>query len=222
MFLLNRNRFFLKHLTTRCISKSYPSAIKTKQNKTDLTGTKDSNSIKRRQNITEEEIQKIINLDNIHIVTKKQTKLPERPPLVENFFIGTADRELFPYPQVIDIDDYNKLIEKLEPINSFFAEKSKTAKDPTTKDISKELLIDLQRMKLLGTSISQQFGGLGYFVSETAYASECEANDVKLALILGGHRLVAEAILNHGTVEQHNKYLMDMAKGNNNNKIFQI
>lgn len=72
---------------------------------------------------------------------------------------------------------------------------------------------DFQRLKLFARPVNQKYGGLGHFTSESEWASESEGQDAKSFLVLAGHRLVAESIFNHGTTEQQDKYLPELAKG---------
>lgn len=175
--------------------------------------------------LSEDEIQKIINLDNIHLVTKFQQKLPQRPPLVKDFFIGKIDHVHLTYPQVMDVKDVVAMTEKLQPISRYFADNARTPADLRFRDVSNQMLGDFRNLKLFGASVNQRFGGLGYFKSEMNWASESEANDIKSFVVLAGHRLAVEAISDHGDVSHHNQYLMDMAKGRSsislhNNSIF--
>lgn len=163
--------------------------------------------------LTEHEIQKIINLDNIHIVTKFQKKLPQRPPLIKNFFIGKVDNELLTYPQVMEVKDFNEMFEKLQPISNYFIRNACTPTELRFRDVSNEMMADFRSMKLFGSSVHQRYAGSGYFKSEMNWASECEANDIKSFLVLSGHRLAIEAISDHGNISQHNEYLMGMARG---------
>lgn len=163
--------------------------------------------------LTEKEIQKIINLDNIHIVTKYQKKLPQRPPLIQNFFIGKVDNELLTYPQVMEFKDFDEMVEKQKSIGNYFVNSSCTPIDLQFRDVSNQMLNDFRSMKLFGSSVHQRFGGSGLFKSEMNLASESEANDIKSYLMLAGHRLAVEAVLDHGDFTHHSEYLMDMAKG---------
>lgn len=163
--------------------------------------------------LSEDEIQKVINLDNIHIVTKFQKKLPQRPPLVRHFFVGQIDNELLTYPQVMAVKDFNAMAEKLHPISNYFANCARTPADLRFRDVSNQMLRDFRNMKLFGASVHQLFGGAGYFKSEMNWASESEANDIKSFSVLAGHRLAVEAISDHGNISHHNQYLMDMSKG---------
>lgn len=182
-----------------------------------------SNSEKRDPNLdsdiqsyrplSENEIQKIINLDNIHIVTKSQQKRPQRQPLLLNFFIGKIDREMLTYPQVMDLKDFEEMAKRLSPLSDYFENNMKTPFDLRFRDISNEMLADFRSMKLFGSNVREKYGGRGYFKSEMTWASESEANDLKSFLVLAGHQLAVEAITDHGDENQHNQYLMEMAKG---------
>lgn len=199
MFLIRRNKIVSKLIVCRHFGK--PASATAADQTT-------SSQIEKREQLSENEIQKIINLDNIHIVTRFQTKGPQRAALLKNFFIGLADQDLLAYPEVIEIKDYEKLTERLKPHTEYF----KQAVVPGN-DVSDEMLNAFRRLKLFGWSISQQFAGEGYFKSETLLASECEAIDLRSALIISGHRLAAEAISEHGTAHHREEYLMDLAKG---------
>lgn len=223
MFLANFNKTFVKTnsvclvrrslVSSSCLRQSIESPSKAIENKT--TELKDVET--HRRPLTEGEIQKIINLDNIHIVTKYQKKLPQRPPLIQNFFIGKIDNELLTYPQMMEVKDFNEMAEKLKTNNSYFADISQTPADLQFRDVSNQMLADFRSMKLFGSSVHQRFGGIGLFKSEMIWTSECEANDIKSFVVLAGHRLAVEAISDHGNIGQHNQYLMDMAKGSSNN-----
>lgn len=167
-----------------------------------------SNDLVERTGRTGTDIEKLINLDKIRIVTKKQTKKPERLPLAKNFFVNEVDKELLAYPQVIDYKDYDPFLQSLKPITDYFQNKV-----ACIDDISKSVVSDLKRLKLFGSAIGEYYGGIGHYKTESSLASESEAIDVDTFLFLNRHRLVAEAIADHGSAEQRDKYLPDLAKG---------
>lgn len=180
-----------------------------------ITNTKKEIEVHRP--LTEHEIQKIVNLENIHLVTKFQTKLPQRPPLVKDFFVGKVDQQLLTYPQVMEVKDFNEMGKKLETVTSYFLNSSATPYELRHRDLSEQTVADLCHLKLFGSSVPQNYAGSGNFRSEMNWASESEANDVKSFLVLAGHRLAVEAISDHGNTSQKNQYLMDMAKGGSMN-----
>lgn len=216
MFLRHLKNSLVKNNSVHFLRRSIVSSSSRHQSTTTSTNNeqaKNQKNIETYRPLSEDEIQKIVNLDNIHIVTKFQTKLPQRPPLVQNFFIGKIDREILTYPEVMAVKDFQEMSEKLSTIANYF---SNVARSPTIlrfRDVSNQMLGDFRNMKLFGASVHQRFGGVGYFKSEMNRASESEANDIKSYLFLAGHRLAVEAIHDHGNISQHNQFLMDMAKG---------
>lgn len=171
------------------------------------------NTLESYQPLTENEIQKIINLDNIHVVTKYQQKKPQRPPLIQNFFIAKVDNELLTYPEVMEVKDFNSIRDKLKPISEYFSKDVKAPVDLRFRDVSNKMLTDFRNMKLFGANVHQRYGGLGNFTSEMAWSTESEANDLKSYFVLAAHRLAVEAISGHGNTSQQTEYLMEMAKG---------
>lgn len=205
-------KHFGKQIISRALSFS-SSNSGVKKNTNENVVESNAHSIIQRETLTEQEIQKIINMDNIHVQTKFQIRLPERGPLVKNFFVGKVDSELMAYPQVIDIVTYEKLVETLRPVHSYFEEKSKKSFDADARDISNDLLSELKRLQVFGRTVPEKLGGIGYFNSEANLASECESVDVKFAEIIGSHRMATEAISLHGTTQQKEKYLYDLGQG---------
>lgn len=207
---------YFKHFGKRIIARNLSLSSchsRVQQNNEKKIEESNPHSITQRKKLTEKEIQKIINLDNIHLESKVRKRTAEREPLVQNFFIGKVDRELLTYPQVIDKDDYEKLVETLDPVHSYFQGKSTKCFDTYMRDINSEAISDLKGMHIFGRDVPQKFGGLGYFYSERNLASECENIDVKFAEIISGHRLAAEVISTHGTDSQKDKYLLELGRG---------
>lgn len=216
MLTLKLFRVYSKHLGKQIIPRNLSltsTHCGAQQNRNQNIDEHKADAITQRKKLTEQEIQKIINLDNIHLETKFRKRSAEREPLVRNFFVGNVDKELLAYPQVIDIDDYLKLVETLQPVHSYFAEKSRKPFDPESRDISEELISEFARMHIFGRNVPQKWSGLGYFNSEGNLASECESVDVKFAQIVAGHRLAVEAIAAHGTQAQKDKFLLQLSKG---------
>lgn len=218
MFLVNCKNIFSKPVTTKYLQR-FITSTSCGDGSTKCSAEKATNAdvsqkqVEVHRPLTESEIQKIVNLDNIHIATKFQTKLPQRPPLIENFFIRKIDAELLTYPQMLEVKTFHEMVKKFEPVSAYFVDNAKTPKELQFRDLSNQMVADFNRMKLPGLSVPERFSGAGFFKSEMNFASESEANDIKSFLVLAGHRLAVEAISDHGNTAQHNKYLMDMAKG---------
>lgn len=194
-------------------STTHQLSTSTNSRKVNADKNNNENTLESYQPLTENEIQKIINLDNIHIVTKYQQKKPQRPPLLQNFFIGKVDNELLTYPEVMEVKDFNSMRDKLKPITDYFTKDAKAPIDLRFRDVSNKMLTDFRNMKLFGANVHQRYAGLGNFTSEMAWSTESEANDLKSYLVLAAHRLAVEAISGHGNTSQQTEYLMEMGKG---------
>lgn len=219
MFLVNLknsvNWTLAAHMTRRGISSTICRAstkLTPSSNTFRIQKKSDGNKVETYKPLTEDEIQKIINVDNINIITKFQTKRPQRAPLLLNFFIGKIDRELLTYPQ-IELKDVDAMVESINPIGDCFVNSTKTPVDLRFRDLSNKMLVDFRHLKLFGSNVGEKYGGRGLFKGEMAWSSESEANDVKSYLVLAGHRLAVEVITEHGSESQQNEYLMEMAKG---------
>lgn len=219
MFLINLKNSVNRTLALHMIRRDISSTICRASTKPTLSSNtfavqkkSDPNEVQTFKPLTEDEIQKIINVDNIHIITKTQTKRPQREPLLLNFFIGEIDREMLTYPQ-LELHDVDAIVESINPIADYFVNNTKTPAELRFRDISNEMLANFRNLKLFGSNVGERYGGRGLFKGEMAWASESEANDIKSFLVLAGHRLAVEAITEHGTESQQNEYLMEMAKG---------
>lgn len=217
MFLKNFRCGFVQNKSACLIRRSLSLSAKQKSAKTSSENLEkkdfDPKDVETYRTLTEDEIQKIVNLDGIHIVTKFQQKLPQRQPLVKDFFIGKIDIAHLTYPQVMEVKDFDASVDKLQPVSNYFADTFRTPAELQFRDLSGQMVADFKSLKLFGASVHQRFGGSGNFKSEMNWASESEAQDVKSFLVLAGHRLAVEAIADHGNVSHHNQYLMDMARG---------
>lgn len=204
----NNSTYLFRRLISNTIRKR--ASVKTTSENVE---NQEQKAVESHRPLTENEIQKIINLDNIHITTKSQQKLPQRPALIKNFFIGKIDTELLTYPEVMEVKDFNALVEDIRPITNYFVDSARTEPDLRFRDVSNQMISDFQRLKLFGASVPERFGGKGLFKSELNYAIEAEASDIKSFSVLAGHRLAVEAISDHGNFSHHSQYLMEMAKG---------
>ncbi|XP_055390028.1 complex I assembly factor ACAD9, mitochondrial [Condylostylus longicornis] len=162
------------------------------------------------------------------IHTKIRAKLPARPPLAKNFFLGNVDKELLAFPEVISRDEMSKLQEETKMIEQFFENFNQT----DSNKLKNNLIDELRKGGLFGLNISQIYDGKEYIWSEGLIASQFEIKQPDTALLLLGHRIVCDVINVYGTEEQKQKYLPSLANGslvavdavielrNNNNPYF--
>ncbi|EDW10366.1 complex I assembly factor ACAD9, mitochondrial [Drosophila mojavensis] len=132
-----------------------------------------------------------------------QQGLPAREPLVKNFFVGLADKELLGYPEVIAREDMASLQNALLPVKDYFAE----------APLQPHSLENLQQLGLYGLNVPTDYDGKGYAWSASLMASEPESSHTSLALGLQTHRVVVDMLRELGTPEQQQKYLPELGSG---------
>lgn len=210
-FLLRSNIIPLARRAVTSVTK--PAPKESKRDRTEIPS--DGNQIgHHKPPLSEDEIQKIVNTRHLNIVTKHRIKKPEREALLQNFMIGKVDRELIYYPQVMTTKDVQAMEQVVDVHSKYFANEVKISEElATAHDIPQEMLAEFRRLKLFGSNVPQQFGGIGNFTSEMSWLSESQASDLKSFFVLGAHRLAVEAINNHGTEKQHIEFLGKMANG---------
>lgn len=213
--MLNCSRVYTKTFLTRSISqhgKPILSQIRADPSSDSATGSKASKTstvtksplIQKEKSTPQGSIE--INLDNANILTRAHAKLPERQPLVKNFFVAEIDREMLAYPEVLDKDELDRIVSVLRPVTNYFAAKE-PASNPT------QLFKDTKDFKLLEGSVPEQYGGKSHFSTETLLCTEAESVNAADSLIFNAHRLVIAVLSDHGTKAQQEKYLPKLGKG---------
>lgn len=196
--LFNRNRFVAKSIWARTMSQ----AVK---NKAAVSSSGAGPQLTQRPKVPSNNTDNIANLDSANVIPRVQKKLPEREPLVKNFFVSKVDKELLAFPEILEKEDLDKLKLSLQPVVDFFANRDK--ENPVLP------LDDLKRFGLLNGTVPKEFGGQNQLSTETCLTAEAEGITPSDAIRINAHRLVIDAIAEHGTSEQQKKYLPKLASG---------
>lgn len=144
---------------------------------------------------------------------KRAAKKPARQPLVKNFFCGKVDTDLLTFPEVIPRDDMINLYRDVENVVQYFKENIDSQQIVTDRRIPAQVISDIKELQVFGLNVPADFGGSGYGATEMALSSECEANDISVAVTLNAHRLATRIIIECGTEAQQRMYLPRLAKG---------
>lgn len=147
------------------------------------------------------------------ITEQPSTKLPPRPPLVKNFFVGIVDNELLAFPEVINREDMARLQNELLPLKNFFSKDFDSHAANATNSLPTGLGDNLKQLGLYGANVINDFDGKGWGYSESLMASEPEANATEVALSLLGHRSIIDIIQELGTPEQKQRFLTKLGNG---------
>lgn len=157
----------------------------------------------KNKDSSEKNVAEEIKFTEVNINTKTHQKLPQREPLVKNFFLGRVDIDLITYPEVLPKEEVTKLFETRKTNQEYFANKSDTV---PIQNI-------LQELNLFGSNVPQTFSGQELLTTEEIFLSEVEAETLELGLLVGNHRMISKLILDHGSDEQKLLYLPKLAKG---------
>ncbi|EDW77166.1 uncharacterized protein Dwil_GK22223, isoform A [Drosophila willistoni] len=140
---------------------------------------------------------------DVQVDEQQQHKLPTREPLVKNFFIGSVDKELLAYPEVIFREEMTNLQNALLPLKNYFEESKDHQQGQNFKQLG-----------LYGLNVPTEYdGGRGYGWSASLMASEPDSEQTNLALELQTHRVVVDLLRDVGSTQQQERYLSALAQG---------
>lgn len=147
----------------------------------------------------------------------KATQSPrESRSFAMNLFRGQViTDQIFPYPEVLDEDQKQTLMELVDPCAKFFEEVNDATKNDQIEKVDDETLQGLKEMGAFGLQVPLDFGGLG--LTNTMYARLVEivgAHDLGVGITLGAHQSIGfKGILLFGNQQQKKKYLPSLAIG---------
>ena len=152
-------------------------------------------------------------LENIDDLFKKKRypvqPLVDDPIIAKKFFVSEVSAEQMFYPEVLSKHEFDKL----NGINKSVSEYVDSEIQFDGNGISEMNHEKFKQMGLYGYNIPKEFGGSGYKYTETILASEPEALNIAVSMIMNAHRLVCYAINKYGVPEQQSKYLPKLASG---------
>lgn len=97
-----------------------------------------------------------------------------------NIFRGQIEgRQVFPYPDVLNVEQRETLQMLVDPCQKFFEEVNNPAKNDAEEKVAEDSLKGLWEMGAFGLQVPQDLGGLG--LTNTQYA--------RLVEIVGAHDL---------------------------------
>lgn len=135
--------------------------------------------------------------------------LIENPIIVKKFFVSEINSEQMLYPEVISKHEFDKL----NDTNKYVSDYIDTELQFDGKGISVRNHDKFRQMGLYGYNVPKELGGSGHTYTETIMASEPETQNIAVAMVMNGHRLVCHAIKDYGNADQQAKYLPKLASG---------
>ena len=79
-----------------------------------------------------------------------EVKKLNRPPFGKNIFVGKFDKEVLIYPEVLEKEQLQTLLEMVEPVEKFFSEVIDSKKIDIDAKIPKETMDGLKELGLFG------------------------------------------------------------------------
>lgn len=156
------------------------------------------------------ENRKVENVDDLFKTKRYAIKrLLEDPIIVKKLFVSEISGEQMLYPEVLSKHEFDKVHNTNEYVTDYIENDIQF----DGKGISANNHDKFKQMHLYGHNVSKEFGGAGYSYTETILASEPEAQNIAVAMIMMAHRLVCYAINEYGVTEQKSKYLPKLASG---------
>ncbi|OFZ55460.1 MAG: hypothetical protein A2428_16615 [Bdellovibrionales bacterium RIFOXYC1_FULL_54_43] len=134
---------------------------------------------------------------------------------LKSLFFGQIREDLvFPYPKMNDeVSESVRMI--IDSIDKFGKDAIRSAEWDQNGAMPREVLTQLAELGMMGISVPEEFGGLGF--SQSAYArimQQVSSHDGALAVTLGAHQSIGyKALLLFGTEEQKRKFLPRLASG---------
>ncbi|EDV96496.1 GH15160 [Drosophila grimshawi] len=124
-----------------------------------------------------------------------------------------ASKEVFPYPDVLTLEQKETVDSMLDPFQRFFTEVNNAGRNDENSVVDDNTLKNLWELGGMGIQVPSEYGGLG--MNNTQYARLCQivgAHDLGLGIVLGAHQSIGfKGIMLYGTPEQKEKYLPKVA-----------
>jgi len=145
-----------------------------------------------------------------------QKKAVDSKSFAQNIFRGIIETEqAFPYPKVLNEEQYENLAMLVEPTEKFMTESNDAAWNDANETTHPDTVQGLKELGAFGLQVPEDLGGVG--LTNTQYARLTEivgANDLGVGIFIGAHQSIGfKGILLAGTPEQKEQYLPRLASG---------
>eukprot|EP00092_Neocalanus_flemingeri_P021089 GFUD01022850.1.p1 GENE.GFUD01022850.1~~GFUD01022850.1.p1 ORF type:complete len:674 (+),score=245.96 GFUD01022850.1:45-2024(+) len=137
------------------------------------------------------------------------------PPFVKDLFVGKFNKSVLSYAEVLNDESQFNLENKIREVRNFLdSNKELLEQVDRTGKISPDIINSFKQSGLFGLSIPQEFGGAGFLCTEIARFYEVFGCQLSLSEFMGTNEFLGYGVLlQHGSVEQKEKYLARLAEG---------
>eukprot|EP00297_Palpitomonas_bilix_P003037 CAMPEP_0113897732 /NCGR_PEP_ID=MMETSP0780_2-20120614/18900_1 /TAXON_ID=652834 /ORGANISM="Palpitomonas bilix" /LENGTH=612 /DNA_ID=CAMNT_0000889343 /DNA_START=33 /DNA_END=1867 /DNA_ORIENTATION=+ /assembly_acc=CAM_ASM_000599 len=132
-------------------------------------------------------------------------------------FLGQVhEKQVFPYPKVLDDEQFQTMDDFVDPVETFFQSEVDSRKNDELGHVPEKTMTGLKELGAFGLQVPTDLDGLG--LNNTQYARMVEIvgkYDLGVGITLGAHQSIGfKGILLFGNEEQKAKYLPEVATGN--------
>lgn len=193
----------LKHVSRGYVRTRQFSSVNSFKRFASQTAAASSNE-SNETNVEKKEEKLELDLKKFSLSPRLVAKQPALPPLIKEMFLGEIDEKYFPFLEVIE----------KEHVDKYFKERRAKAQEFLSQmEDGEKIIQNLKSFGNLGFSVPQVYNGSGFDITELTLHTEIEANNLKVNSVLNSHRMVIQAIMEHGTEEQRSRYLPKLANG---------
>lgn len=135
---------------------------------------------------------------------------------VKNIFLGQLETsQIFPYPDVLNEEQYDTLKLFIDPVEKFFEKVNDPMKNDENASIDEKTSQAMWELGAFCLQVPQKYGGMGLTNTQYSRCVEiCGYHDLGISIILGAHQSIGfKGILLYGTPEQKEKYLPRVCNG---------
>lgn len=139
------------------------------------------------------------------------------PPFVKDLFGGVFNKSIMSYAEVLNYGRHMSLENKMKELETYLeGKKESLALTDRTGKLPPEVLHAFKNSGMFGLSVPTEYGGADFLITEVAKIFEVLGEEISLAEFMNNTEFLGgcQAILNHGTDAQKEKYLPLLSSGN--------
>ena len=139
----------------------------------------------------------------------------EFPPFIKDIFIGTFNKSILSYAEVLNYERYFVLNEQVRQLAAFLGENKETLSCINQRgSVPDEILMKMKSLDLHGLMVPAEYGGAELMNTEVLRLFQELGVNLSLSELFNINEMICtKAIVNHGSQDQKTKYLPKISSG---------
>ena len=139
----------------------------------------------------------------------------EFPPFMKDIFIGTFNRSILSYAEVLNYERYFVLNEQVRQLSSFLAENKETLSCINQRgSVPEEILMKMKSLDLHGLMVPSEYGGAELMNTEVLRLFQELGVNLSLSELFNINEMMStKALVKYGSDDQKSKYLPKISAG---------